>query len=511
MTSPTRRFPRPALNVVSNWGAFLFYSVGAFFVSPFVVRSLGHDVYGTWALLGSTLGYLGLLDLGVRGAVTRFVSRLHASGDHGEATRFASAAMVVFLASALLAVLLGGLIALILPVFEIPAELLPDARVTVMVISFTIGLTLVTGVYGGIVIAMQRFDLSNAAAITVEAARLVAVVLVLRAGHGLLALAVIQLGAAVLNLGINVALSRRTYPELRPKLSGWERAHLREMIRFSLTTTVMNWSTIIVLQLDAIVIGAFLPVAMVTYFVVASGLTDYARKTIGAISRPITPLVSALEGSGQMDDARNVPLVSARVASLALFPIAATFLTRGPTFLELWMGPEFTGPSGEVLFVLSIALWLDGARQVFASSLIGLGRHAALTRPYALEAVLNVGLSVYLVGRLGIYGVALGTTLPRVLVSAAILPRIFSRVLEVPIGRLWMDAWIRPTFAILPFLAASWAMDKTGTPSGLLIFFAEVAVLLPIAAVGAWFVGLRKPERAAVRRRIRGMFGAGAV
>jgi O-antigen/teichoic acid export membrane protein len=495
------------VSVVSNWGAFLFFSIAAFFVSPFVVRSLGTEVYGTWALLGSTVGYLGLLDLGVRGAVTRFVARLHAAGDHEEAKRFSSAALFVFLVSSVAALLAGGLIVLILPVFEIPAPLLPEARIAVLLIAATIGVTLVTGVYGGIVIAMQRFDLSNAAAVLLEAARIVVVVLFLRAGFGLLALATIQLATAVLNFAVNVILSRRTYPGLRPGLGGWDRGHLRQMIGFSLTTTAMNGASIIILQMSAVVIGAFLPVAMVTFFVIAGTMTDYARKTISAISRTMTPRVSALEGSGQLDRAKRVPLVSARLASITLLPIAATYLTRGRTFLGLWMGPEFAGLSGDVLAVLTIALWLDPARQVLGSSLIGLNRHAALVRPYVLEAGLNLVLSVVLVQRLGIVGVAWATTLPRVLVTAAILPRIFGQVLDIRLGTLWMEAWVRPTLAMVPFLAASWATERLTSPSSLLVFFAEVAALLPIAVIGAWLVALSNDERTAIRRQLRERFG----
>ena len=79
------RAPRGAgalKNVLSNWGAFVFHAAVGFFVAPFVVGSLGPDAYGTWALLASLVGYMGLLDLGVRGGVTRFLSRFHAAGDH---------------------------------------------------------------------------------------------------------------------------------------------------------------------------------------------------------------------------------------------------------------------------------------------------------------------------------------------------------------------------------------------------------------------------------------------
>ncbi len=42
----------------------------AFFLTPFVVNSLGSTAYGIWVLLMSLTGYYGLLDLGVSAALT---------------------------------------------------------------------------------------------------------------------------------------------------------------------------------------------------------------------------------------------------------------------------------------------------------------------------------------------------------------------------------------------------------------------------------------------------------
>src|SRR5712691_9476533 len=79
-------------SVALNWIA-LVVSIGvAFFLSPFVVHRLGNVAYGVWTLVNSMIAYMGLLDLGLRGAVTRFVSKYHANGEHLESSRAVSAA-----------------------------------------------------------------------------------------------------------------------------------------------------------------------------------------------------------------------------------------------------------------------------------------------------------------------------------------------------------------------------------------------------------------------------------
>jgi len=66
-----------ALRNLSNWAGFACSSVTFFFLSPFVFHHLGNSAYGIWVLIGSLTGYLGLFNLGVRGALTRNVARFH--------------------------------------------------------------------------------------------------------------------------------------------------------------------------------------------------------------------------------------------------------------------------------------------------------------------------------------------------------------------------------------------------------------------------------------------------
>ena len=69
MNSAVRSRPSLIGNAFASWGAFLYVAAIGFFLSPIVVNSLGTTSYGVWSLLVTVVGYLGLLDFGVRGAV----------------------------------------------------------------------------------------------------------------------------------------------------------------------------------------------------------------------------------------------------------------------------------------------------------------------------------------------------------------------------------------------------------------------------------------------------------
>src|SRR3954462_11714355 len=127
---PRSRFAR---NAVANWIAFLFSAIVAFFLSPFVVHHLGATGYGVWSLLAGLIGYLGLLDLGIRQAVNRYVAHHHAVGAHEESSSVVSAALVLFGMLGAVAVLASSVVAWFAPfVFSIPEPLVDDTRIIVV-------------------------------------------------------------------------------------------------------------------------------------------------------------------------------------------------------------------------------------------------------------------------------------------------------------------------------------------------------------------------------------------
>src|SRR5439155_6631706 len=165
----------------------------AFFISPFVVRHLGDSAYGVWVLVGSLTGYLGLLDLGVRGAVTRYVSSFHALGDHKEASRVASSALMIFICAGVLAILVSFILAVFaVDWFQIPPTYRAAARIILVIAGVNIAVSLTSGVFGGILVALQRFDLTNLIEVVSGIIRTAAIIAVLLSGHGLVTLAVVQ-------------------------------------------------------------------------------------------------------------------------------------------------------------------------------------------------------------------------------------------------------------------------------------------------------------------------------
>jgi O-antigen/teichoic acid export membrane protein len=485
-------------NVLSNWGAFVFNAVVGFLMSPVLVHGLGDAAYGVWVLLVSMVGYLGLLDMGVRGAVTRFVARFYSGEDHQSAGRLTSTAVTLFVSAALLVVLVSaGLSFVVDRAFHIPPALVPTARVVVVLCGLNIAVSLVAGIFGGIVAGMQRFDYNNGIEIAVGAVRALAIVGGLRAGWGLIGLACIQLAASVARGLATAGLARRLYPQLVIAVNHWDRRYMRTIVTYGLTSSLLQAMGSLVLYSDSLVIGALLPVGMVTFFAVGSSLIEYARSFVSGISYTVMPMASALEAKGEAAKLERALVSGARIATLVVLPMVFTFMLRGEHFIRLWMGPEYGALSGQVLWVLSLALWAVSGYQIITVTMLGVGKHTGLIPGFAVEAVCNLALSIALVPSLGIIGSAWGTTIPRLAASLLFAPWYVRRTFGIPMRSLWLAVWVRPSFAMVPFAAATYALERLWPTESIVLFFAQVALALPVAAIGAWLLCLAPPERQA--------------
>jgi O-antigen/teichoic acid export membrane protein len=269
------------------------------------------------------------------------------------------------------------------------------------------------------------------------------------------------------------------------------------ILTFSSSVLLLQASGMLILFSDSIVIGASLPIGMVTFFAIAANLTEYARAPISGISQTLTPSASALDAvaGSEGDEVKHVLLVGARIATLIVLPIVLTFMLRGHSFIGLWMGEEYAGPAGDVLWVLSLALLFAVGYQIVVATMMGISKHDGLVPAFIIEAVCNLGLSLFWIQSFGILGVAWGTTAPRLIASAFFCPWYVRRVLGIPFSTFWLAVWIRPALAMVPFALGSWYIESHWAADNLVFYFAQVAAMLPLAALGTWVVGLTAAEK----------------
>jgi O-antigen/teichoic acid export membrane protein len=466
-----------------NWIAMAVGMVVPFFLTPFVIRHLGVTAYGIWILAVSTVSYLNLLDLGLRSAVIRFVSKAAAQEKLDDATSVIGAALWFRLLIASAVALLSVALAFAFPhIFKVPAAMQRAGQITVLLCAIGVAVTLVSGVFGAVLAAIHRFDILSTVTMVQTLSRAAGVILILRSGRGLVALACWELSIVTLAGLLTVAAALKLFPPSRVRVVKPDIATLKMIWSYSVITFVWIVAVQIIINTDNMVVGAFLSVSLVAFYSIGGSLVSYSGQVVSAVSTTFTPLASNLEAAGKFDDLRKL-LIRGTQATLALaLPIGLTLLLRGRTFIGLWMGPQYRDISGKVLDILLIAQFFSVATSTAGSVMMAIGKHKPAATWAAVEAALNLGLSLVLVKTVGIYGVAWGTSISNALICSLFWPRYVRQILNIPIHTYLWQGWIKITLCALPYAAVCYFADRYWRPHSILVFFSQVLVTLPIYA-----------------------------
>src|SRR5947209_11199940 len=95
-TDTHKRSTQIIKNVLMNWAAFLATIGIGFAMSPFLVARLGDSVYGVWVLVGSLVGYLGLLDFGITHSTVKYIAEYRALGAQKSINRLVTTSITIY-------------------------------------------------------------------------------------------------------------------------------------------------------------------------------------------------------------------------------------------------------------------------------------------------------------------------------------------------------------------------------------------------------------------------------
>jgi len=233
---------------------------------------------------------------------------------------------------------------------------------------------------------------------------------------------------------------------------------------------------------------------------VANTLVIYLMEFVIAIAAVVMPMATKLQAEGRPDELRDVFLKWSKIA-MSLTLMAGLFLiVLGPRFIGWWIDPSFEAPAGNVLQILMLsALLFLPVRGVAQPILLGVGKPGLPTIAFLVAGILNLGLSLLLVGPLGLTGVALGTAIPNALFAGAILV-LACRELKTPLTHYLRYVVVRSVAGAVPILALLlWFRLGLGIQTLAGLVGAGIAMVILFALTWAFFVYRNDPYIDATR------------
>ena len=198
-----------------------------------------------------------------------------------------------------------------------------------------------------------------------------------------------------------------------------------------------------------------------------------------AVTQTFVPVFSAQEATNEK--ALYHTYITGTKAILLLSNLLCIgVLTLGDEFVGFWMGPRYAVECSALLTIMFITLLIKSPQHLSYSILLGTANHQKFSIYNMMFSIANLILSILLVQKFGLIGVAAATAITQILFYAVVTPILTSRVIKFSLSDYLKKTYLRIIPASLLLFAILSYFAKYQPPTG---FFS----LIGQALIGAAF------------------------
>jgi len=472
----------------------VFQTIGTiiigFLMMPFLIRTLGEDLYGLWIVIGSVVGTYYLLDLGFSQAVTRYVTKFIHQNNPDGANRIINTALVIYSALGIV-VLFASMAAA-----RYGAESLMDgsenlslAQTILILTGLAFALEFPSKAFPGIVSAYMRYDFLAIVRLCKSVIDALLIFLFLSNGYGLVAMALITLATGLVSTSIFIWFTTSLFKEIRFSKSLIDMSTFKEVFNFSKWVFLFDINTMIKGKMDIWFIAFFHSSTAVTIYYVSVRLTEYALTFLSQATGITGPIFTEHYAKDEVKQLRRSVVAFLKIDILLGSVFLSGFILLGEDFILLWMGESFDSRQAYIcLIILALGRFTVYFSSPLHSLLMTINKHNLSAWVSLGETVLSLILCWLLIPNYSIAGAAIAISFPYLIGRIIIIPLLTARQMELPLLHLA----IRISMFTILTLSLLWVSEQfyfsTATPSlALLTIFAPIIAVIQLIVGGTLF------------------------
>jgi O-antigen/teichoic acid export membrane protein len=485
-------------NVFFNLASQALILGTSFITTPYIVNKLGADSYGVVILLSTILGYLSFLDLGLSGALIRYLTECASVHDWERFRRLLWSSLIFYASIGPIIISIFALIPskAILHVINIPPNLH-----NAFTKAFFIGIAawfvgFLTLPPHAVLWAYHRLDMVSFSVLISGALQPILTVTALFLGYGIVGVSIATLLTNITVSTTTIWMSTRLHRSWGKPI--WDPQSLKPLFRYGGWLTLAQVVIQVVGSVDKILIGTYLSPASVGYYNISTSLPLKLWIIYGAFVSSAFPLIVSLKAHSA-SSAEVFHLVSrfARSILLLLSPFSLFFMFFGYTFVSAWINETYARSGLFCIMLASVYSLISGFSNIFHALLRAWERPDLSTKAYLFATLGYLPLLYVFIRWLGISGGALALVLFSVIELLLIL-RFVKKIFKIKLSS-WYPILLNRHFFILMIIGALLALLQ------LLVSwnsFWKLSILggifLLLSGSYVWFLGLSKYDRTSI-------------
>ena len=356
--------------ILSYVTIFLTNIVGLL-LTPFIIRSLGQSEYGLYILIGSFVGYISLLDLGLNNTIVRFVAKNRANNNIEGEKNFLATIFIIYALISLLVLIIGIIFYLNLEsIFKesLNSSELYKAKIMTILLIGNIAISLPGGAFTGICNGYEHFVFPRSINIIRYIIRTILVVVILSFGGKAISLVIID---TALNISIIIATAFYVLQHLKVKIKliKFDKSQVKTIFNYSIWIFVFSMIGQLFWKSGQLILGITIDTKTVAIYAVGIVLSGYFGAFAGAINSVFLPKATFMvEQNGTREELTNMLIKIGRILAIILMYLWMSFILFGKHFVRLWVGDSYN--DAYLITVIIMTAYILPLVQNFANSVI---------------------------------------------------------------------------------------------------------------------------------------------
>jgi O-antigen/teichoic acid export membrane protein len=358
---------------------------------PFVIHYLGLGGYGIWNSIMMTAMYMRFGSVGVKTAFQKYVAEATGNGNYEKANTLLSTGC-----AAMLFLSVAGLVPIVTFSHHIarwsgiPPEFVQSGASAISLLGVIMLMSNGGAVYEAIVMGGHRIDLARKFNTILTILEAIGILLVLRLGYGLFAMACVMGTSELFFVGACYLASHKIVPAIRVRIEAVSWSVIYELLRFAGSYQLVNVLEVVYSWLiPFIILRSFGPIPA-GLFAVVTRVVASATTLQDAFLGPILSGGTVLYASGSHERMQALVTKAFKVAlGLTLFPLGFVCIF-GPTMVYAWTGQS--DPAFRLAFFFICGKGFFGALSILALVLYRISGRALLDNVRQLIRILMIAI-----------------------------------------------------------------------------------------------------------------------
>lgn len=327
------------INMVANMLAFFVQFGVSFFLTPYLINSLGRVAYGFVPLANNIIGYVNIITIALNSMAARFISIEMNQGNKEKANVYFNSVLV---ANTVLAVILSIpsvlFVLFINKVIDVPGELLVDVQMTFAFALLGMVISLMLSVYGVTFFIRNRMDLS--ARRNIEGNIIRAVVLV--ALFSLLKPKIYYITATMLLVTIymcvaNFYYTKKLTPELRMDTKKFSKNAVKTLLSSGIWNSVNQLSVVLLTTLDLFLANLLAGADASGEYAIVKTIPNLIQSIVSTLVGVFVPQFTILYAKNKQKDLLESVGFSVKMMGLLITIPIGFLIVFGQDFFHIWV------------------------------------------------------------------------------------------------------------------------------------------------------------------------------